>query len=498
MTVTNADPNATVDFYYYSTTASGLQQASVGTTNSSGGFWTSIDSAVYNITANSSVYVTVDGAPSATLIWPYTSSTSGGTISLSESSLTVPVGQTNSVNVINNTGNTLYVSNNSNPSVANTSLSGNTLNVTAVNSGSTSITICDGNSSSCTTLNVSTQSTTSAISFSQNNVSVTEGQSTSVAIYGGTGTYTMYNNSNSSIVQASVSGATLTLYGNYSNGGTATITVCSSDISSCGSETVTVNSSNSGQTIALSQTVLTLSTGQSASITVSGGTLPYSIIEQGTTGVVSSSLNNNILTVTGINPGSTTVEVCSAAGGCTYLSVTVSGTSSTGTNTSASPVISPILSLGQTLTMNITGGNGSYYISSNPGNPFTATVSGNILTLTGVSAGSLTDNLCSSNGSCTPLYITVTSTAASTAPTVTTPTTSSKDGYVFSNPLSLGSKGNDVTELQKRLTAEGVYTGPITGYYGQLTVTAVEKYQGEHGLSQLGNVGPGTRAALNG
>lgn len=69
--------------------------------------------------------------------------------------------------------------------------------------------------------------------------------------------------------------------------------------------------------------------------------------------------------------------------------------------------------------------------------------------------------------------------------------------YKFLKPLSLGSKGADVTALQKRLTAEGIYKGPITGYYGLATKTAVKKYQAKHGLSQLGNIGPGTRALLN-
>ncbi len=70
--------------------------------------------------------------------------------------------------------------------------------------------------------------------------------------------------------------------------------------------------------------------------------------------------------------------------------------------------------------------------------------------------------------------------------------------YKFNNPLDLGSKGEDVRQLQLRLTAEGVYSGPANGTYGPLTEAAVKHYQKAHGLSQLGNVGPGTRAALNG
>jgi hypothetical protein len=81
--------------------------------------------------------------------------------------------------------------------------------------------------------------------------------------------------------------------------------------------------------------------------------------------------------------------------------------------------------------------------------------------------------------------------------TVQTTTSSGTASYKFLSPLSVGSRGTDVTELQKRLTTEGVYSGPITGYFGSLTKTAVQKYQAIHGLSQLGNVGPATRALLN-
>jgi peptidoglycan hydrolase-like protein with peptidoglycan-binding domain len=78
-----------------------------------------------------------------------------------------------------------------------------------------------------------------------------------------------------------------------------------------------------------------------------------------------------------------------------------------------------------------------------------------------------------------------------------TTTASSTTGYVFSLPLSVGSTGADVTALQNRLTQDGFYSGPITGYFGSLTQAGVERFQSAHGLSQIGSVGPGTRAALN-
>ncbi|MGC9610692.1 MAG: peptidoglycan-binding domain-containing protein [Minisyncoccia bacterium] len=74
---------------------------------------------------------------------------------------------------------------------------------------------------------------------------------------------------------------------------------------------------------------------------------------------------------------------------------------------------------------------------------------------------------------------------------------STNSSYQFLNPLKLGSSGTDVTELQKKLKSEGVYSGAITGYFGSLTETAVKKYQKTNGLTQLGSVGPGTRALLN-
>ncbi len=67
----------------------------------------------------------------------------------------------------------------------------------------------------------------------------------------------------------------------------------------------------------------------------------------------------------------------------------------------------------------------------------------------------------------------------------------------FTQPLRSGSTGAQVTALQTRLTAEGVYTGPITGYYGVLTTAGVKAFQKKYGITQLGIVGPMTRAQLN-
>jgi hypothetical protein len=81
----------------------------------------------------------------------------------------------------------------------------------------------------------------------------------------------------------------------------------------------------------------------------------------------------------------------------------------------------------------------------------------------------------------------VTPPAAPTAPGIGT----------FTRRLAVGLAGADVTALQNKLTAEGYYTGPITGYFGAQTKAAVIKYQTAHGISAIGTVGPQTLAALN-
>jgi hypothetical protein len=69
--------------------------------------------------------------------------------------------------------------------------------------------------------------------------------------------------------------------------------------------------------------------------------------------------------------------------------------------------------------------------------------------------------------------------------------------YKFNRNLGITSRGQDVTELQNRLTIEGLYAGPVTGYFGPLTSKAVKVYQKNNNLPIVGMVGPKTRVALN-
>ncbi|MBI1974758.1 MAG: peptidoglycan-binding protein [Parcubacteria group bacterium] len=79
-----------------------------------------------------------------------------------------------------------------------------------------------------------------------------------------------------------------------------------------------------------------------------------------------------------------------------------------------------------------------------------------------------------------------------------TPTPAAGGPFQFLRDLAFGATDNsDVKALQELLTKLGVYDGPITGNFFNLTKAAVEKFQAQYGIPAVGRVGPLTRAKLN-
>lgn len=68
----------------------------------------------------------------------------------------------------------------------------------------------------------------------------------------------------------------------------------------------------------------------------------------------------------------------------------------------------------------------------------------------------------------------------------------------FDTDLRYGSSGAPVLELQEFLTAQGVYTGPISGNFYALTLAGVKSLQAKLNVTpQSGYFGPLTRAEAN-
>ncbi len=231
----NGDQNQNIQLYYYSPAGSSnlVNAGTIGTTNASGYFSTILNANSYNIPSGTTVFVIVNGQQSTTSVWP---STSGGSVYLSQSSITISSQQTATVSISGGTGTGYYVSTNTNSGVVTTSISGSILSVTSVANGNASITVCSqGSSVSCATLYVTVTGyggSNGNVYLSPSTIVLNAGQSQTVSI--SNNTYNQYNyqnyyisnNSNPNYVSASISGSTLTVYG--INSGASTITVCSS------------------------------------------------------------------------------------------------------------------------------------------------------------------------------------------------------------------------------------------------------------------------------
>lgn len=62
--------------------------------------------------------------------------------------------------------------------------------------------------------------------------------------------------------------------------------------------------------------------------------------------------------------------------------------------------------------------------------------------------------------------------------------------------IAFGARGDRVKELQRVLKQRGYFKGPVTGYFGQQTRSAVIRFQKAKGLLVDGTVGPQTKSAL--
>ena len=409
MTV-NGDANATV-LMYYTKTGVGPTLHSIGTTNSSGYLSTSVSTSTLGVASGSAVHVTINSQSSSDVSWPTTSLTTS-TITLSQTGLVLNVGSSSTITATGSSS--LYLSNNTNPAVANVAISGSSITITGNTYGSTVVTICPQTSSTnCPSVYVTVQNSgTSSLTFSQTNLTIAYNQSVPVTISGGTGFYTILSNSNSTNVSASLNSSTVTLRALQSSG-QSSITVCSSDISSCGIINVTIGATSSA-TLYFSQTNPTVSIGQTTTISLSGGgSSSYYLSSNSNNSVVQATVSGATLSLYGILSGSSTITVCSSVGSCNSLGVNVSYVSTGGSLALSQSSVS--LLVGQSVGITVSGGATPYSISSSSTNIFQSSLNGNIITVSGVSVGSSTLLVCSSESACVNLSVAVNSSSSSTS-----------------------------------------------------------------------------------
>jgi peptidoglycan hydrolase-like protein with peptidoglycan-binding domain len=68
--------------------------------------------------------------------------------------------------------------------------------------------------------------------------------------------------------------------------------------------------------------------------------------------------------------------------------------------------------------------------------------------------------------------------------------------YQFDRNVSPGERGDTVRKIQEFLSAEGYLKSEATGYFGNATKVAVQRWQEENGVTALGTVGPLTRERM--
>ncbi len=416
---------------------------------------------------------------------------------LSQSSLAVGLGQTLTVTVQGSTQ--VYMVSNNNSSAANIVVNGSQITVTGNGLGSALASICVvGTTSDCTNLNVTVQAG-NVVTFNPTNPTLGIGQSMTIGVSGGNGTYSVTNNTSTSTLTTVVNGSTMTLSGVAA--GSVTLTVCDPN-NSCGTLPVTVsatattttntNTNTGTQVITFSVPNPTVNLNQYLNITMTGGIGYFSVSSNSNPSVVQVAVGNNLLTLYGLASGTTAIKVCASVDGCGTINVTVPGQPAAATTTTATTG-----NTGTTSTTTTTATN-----TNTTATTTTGTSSVSLLSVIQAMQAQLTQILAQVQAMASALAKLAASTGGTATGTTSTANTNATvttgaGKVTFTQLLSLGSAGSEVTALQIYLAAKGFFSGSPSGLYGSLTEFAVKEYQASVGLDAVGYVGPGTRAALN-
>ena len=223
---------------------------------------------------------------------------------------------------------------------------------------------------------------------------------------------------------------------------------------------------------------LTLGVGSSQQFDIGGGRAPYSAVSSNSA-VVAAAIANGKLTLGGVAPGSATVSLRDAAGTVQSVGVTVAPAQALATTAPPSGLVVQVGSAGAQ-TYAISGGVGPYTATSSNPNVLTATVNGNTLTLTGLTAGSATAVLRDSVNTTVSIPVTV-SAAAGAALFTTAPATLT----VSRGTTTVYSIGGGLAPYTATSSNAAVVSATVSG--SQLTISGLANGSGSVVLRDAAN-----------
>ena len=480
---------------YYTDDNGDERHTTVGTADFDGYLSKTVNGGDYGIASGASVRIVADATgASVTKTWPYFGSTD---LALPSDTLRVPVGEHGSLAITNPLNASLYVEGNTDPSAASAAISGGSLEVTGQDDGETTVTVCTTDGSDCVDLDVivgtgGSGSASSGLAFSAPAPLIPAGTSLTVYINGPTAAYYIQNDSAPTVVQANAYTSTVSL--RALKKGTANVKVCSPS-GACGTIAVTVLDAGDDTALVLSKSAISVAVGSSGSVRVSGQG-GYALDMKNERIASAEMTDNATATVEGLAEGKTTLEVCDRDDNCDTVSVTV-------TARTIAPPPSPSPSNVFTFSSYLSPGSSGLEVTALQQvlkvlGYFTVSPNGYFgpATEAAVKAFQKAKGI-SQLGVVGPQTRAALNGLSGGGASASSSSASSAATYHFTQFLSAGMSGAEVTALQQRLTALGVYTGPVTGYFGTLTAAAVAALQKAHGVAAVGYVGPATRALLN-
>jgi hypothetical protein len=283
--------------------------------------------------------------------------TSNTIFSTAASTISLAVNTTNTYKV--GGGTTIYSVGSSNTSVATAVITGNDLIITGVSNGSATVIVRDNTTGSLSIdVTVGTATAIPLFTSAPSDIVVQPGTTPVYLVSGGKAPY-LASSSNNSVMNATISGSSLSLSGLIV--GSAKILVTDAL-----GATVTINAVvGTGAVLPLFTTApgaVTLAIGDTASYTINGGSTPY-VVSSGNPNVATTVLVGTTgFSITGAKVGNAAILVTDSKGATVTVNASITATASTPIDILPGDATG---SVGDTLTFKVSGGSPSFNITNN-------------------------------------------------------------------------------------------------------------------------------------